>query len=143
MKPRILSIICFLLILLFVYTAMSKLLDMDRFGRELRNQPFPKAWAGWLIWILPFAELLLAVLLFIDRTRFAGLIGSLLLMSLFAAYTGLVLAGLFTRIPCSCGGVIRQLSWPQHLVFNLFFVLISLLGIKLFMHEHRESRKPV
>jgi len=143
MKILVLNLICFLLVLLFVYTATSKLMDMERFGRELRNQPFPKAWAAWMIWLLPIAELLIAGLLFFDRTRLKGLMGSFLLMSLFAGYTALVLSGVFHKVPCSCGGVIRQLSWPQHLVFNLFFVLISLIGIKIFMHEHRECRNPV
>ena len=143
MKSTALGIICFLLVLLFVYTAASKLMDMERFGRELRYQPFPKAWAVWLAWILPFMEILIAVLLFINQTRLLGLMGSFLLMSLFTGYTALVLAGVFSKIPCSCGGVIRQLSWPQHFAFNLFFVCISFIGIKIFMHEHRESRNPV
>ena len=143
MKIRVLVVICFLLVLLFVYTALGKMLDMERFTGELRNQPFPKSWAAWIVWLLPITELLIAALLFFDRTRLIGLTGSFLLMSLFTGYTALVLSGVFHKVPCSCGGVIRQLSWPQHLVFNLFFVLISLIGIKLFMHEHRECRNPV
>jgi phage shock protein PspC (stress-responsive transcriptional regulator) len=35
------------------------------------------------------------------------------------------------RLPCSCGGVLQQLSWKQHLIFNLFFLLLAVVGIVL------------
>jgi hypothetical protein len=53
------------------------------------------------------------------------------LMSLFTIYTILVLSHFYDYVPCSCGGVIRRLTWPQHLFFNLFFVALSTLGIIL------------
>ncbi|WP_442892031.1 hypothetical protein [Chryseobacterium sp. VD8] len=34
-------------------------------------------------------------------------------------------------MPCSCGGVIKNLTWPQHLIFNLFFVVITSLAIRV------------
>jgi len=59
------------------------------------------------------------------------LYASLILMMAFTIYTVTVLLHAFRYVPCSCGGVIKKLTWPQHLVFNLFFVAISLLGIWL------------
>jgi hypothetical protein len=52
-------------------------------------------------------------------------------MLAFTVYTVAILLHAFKYIPCSCGGVIRKLTWPQHLFFNLFFVGISILGIML------------
>ena len=143
MQRAILAIIICLLILLFVYTGISKLIDQSTFLKDLNNQPFPRFFNGILVWLIPVIELLLALLLLFDNTRKWALVGAFVLMLLFTIYTALVLLNVFNRTPCSCGGVIRSLSWVQHLFFNLFFVAISIIGIKLFMHEHRESRKPV
>jgi hypothetical protein len=60
-----------------------------------------------------------------------GLYASLVLMLAFTIYTAAVLLHAFKYVPCSCGGVIRKLTWPQHLVFNLFFVGISVAAIIL------------
>ncbi|MFX9224384.1 MauE/DoxX family redox-associated membrane protein, partial [Acinetobacter baumannii] len=53
------------------------------------------------------------------------------------------------NLTCSCGGVIKEMSWRQHLGFNLFFIIISIVGILLqqrtkdFIAINRQSRKPV
>lgn len=143
MKANILLVCTFLVVLLFMYTATSKLLDMGRFAAELHNQPIPQTITPYLVWMIPSLEIIIAFLLIFEHTRLIGLCGSFMLMSVFTVYTALVLLRVFQRVPCSCGGVIRQLTWPGHLVFNICFVLISLIGIKLFMHEHRECRNPV
>lgn len=127
----IIDIITALLITLFLYAAVSKLLDTEKFISELKNQPFDN-------WLAPFIavgiialEFIITGLLLSEKTRRTGLICSLSLMILFTGYIGLVLTGYFGRTPCSCGGIISKLSWTQHLFFNLFFVAISLIGIML------------
>jgi hypothetical protein len=131
MKHRILILICALLVLLFSYTAASKLMDLRGFAYDLHNQPFPRWMGNLLTWLLPAMELLIALLLLFDRTRLPGLWSALVLMGLFTIYTALILAGVFHRVPCSCGGVIKLLNWKQHLVFNLFFVGLSWWGIRI------------
>lgn len=120
------------LIILFCYTAISKLMDVAEFERQLNNQELP----GWskapLVWLIPGSELLLSVLLIIPATRLMGFYGSAVLMALFTGYVGLVVAGYFDRVPCNCGGVLRTMSFEVHLVFNLFFLALSLLGIYMF-----------
>jgi len=32
------------------------------------------------------------------------------------------------ELPCSCGGVLQEMSWQQHLVFNIVFTLLALLA---------------
>jgi hypothetical protein len=34
------------------------------------------------------------------------------------------------NLPCSCGGIISKLSWKQHIIFNLFFIVLSVIGIR-------------
>ena len=34
-------------------------------------------------------------------------------------------------IPCSCGGVLEKMSWNEHLIFNIAFVVLGLVAILL------------
>lgn len=135
------DIIIFLLILLFVYTAMSKLFDFEQFKGQMYNQALPHALATVLIWTLPGIEIIAALLLLFEQTRLAGLYLSTVLMILFTGYIALVLLGYYGRVPCSCGGVIKSLGWKNHLFFNLFFLLLSILGIFTISRERRMVTK--
>jgi hypothetical protein len=74
-------------------------------------------------------EVAISVSLVFERTRLLGFYGSLVVMGLFTIYTGIVLAHFFPYVPCSCGGVIKRLTWTQHLILNLSFVALSIVGI--------------
>jgi hypothetical protein len=123
------KIICILLVFLFVYAAVSKFANWTTFVSDMNNQPFPSFLKPILVWAVPLTELTIAALLIFDTTRLAGLYASLVLMIAFSFYTVVVLLHFFTYVPCSCGGIIKNLSWGQHLVFNLFFVLIAFIAI--------------
>jgi putative oxidoreductase len=123
------KIICALLVFLFVYAAVSKLANFAGFRVDMYNQPLPAFAKPILIWAVPIIELIIAALLIFDATRLAGLYASFALTVAFTFYTAVVLLHFFKYIPCSCGGIIKNLSWSQHLVFNLFFVLMALIGI--------------
>jgi hypothetical protein len=137
-KYIFLEIIAALLILLFLYAATAKFIDFKGFAADLRNQPFPNSAVPFLIWFLPSLEIGIVVALFFEKTRGAGFLASGLLMSLFTIYTAAVLLHFFPRTPCSCGGVIKKLSWREHLVFNIFYTGISWLGFRL-QHKKQPS----
>lgn len=154
MKKLFLDAISFLLVLLFVYAATSKLYDFKGFVSDMNNQPFPNSWTPFLTWTIPVVEIAIAACLLFQSTTIAGLYASLVIMIAFSTYTLLVLLQVFPYVPCSCGGIIKNLSWPQHFIFNVFFVFIAAAGIvieknkliyfkNLFMHENRTHRKPV
>ncbi|OOQ61930.1 MauE/DoxX family redox-associated membrane protein [Mucilaginibacter pedocola] len=126
-----------LLIVLYTYTAFSKLLAFDIFKQQMYNQTLPKWAAGIIIWTLPGVELVTAFLIFKNRSRLYGYIASSILMTLFTGYVALVLAGYFGWMPCSCGGVIQSMDWKTHLLFNIFFLLLSLTGIYIINRERR------
>jgi putative oxidoreductase len=128
-RSILLQLISALLILLFVYTSVSKLIDFQQFKEHIYNQAIPHSTASILIWTLPVIEIITAGLLFFDRSRLAGFSLSSILLICFTAYIILVLLNYFGRVPCSCGGVIKALGWKMHLAFNLFFLLLSFLGI--------------
>ncbi|MBL0744851.1 MauE/DoxX family redox-associated membrane protein [Chryseolinea lacunae] len=117
-----------ILVILFAYTAFSKLLDVETFSDQMRNQPLPSSVTAALVWIVPTAELVAVVLLIVERLRRFGFLLSFLILLTFSVYTGLVLARRFAFIPCSCGGIFRTLSWEAHLIVNVISMLIAFTG---------------
>jgi uncharacterized membrane protein YphA (DoxX/SURF4 family) len=117
-----------LLVLLWGYAGFSKLADYGRFVEQMQLAPVPlmKHLAPLLGIAVPVAELVLVCLLFSEGFRKTGLWLSFFLLLAFTVYISLMLlSGL--RLPCTCGGLISKLGWRQHLFFNAFFMLISLL----------------
>jgi hypothetical protein len=123
--------ISFLLIVLFVYAALSKLLDYENFTVQLSNSPVLTKISGFTAWFIPALEILIAVMLGLSRYKLVGLYGSLTLMTVFTAYIIAILQFSYT-IPCSCGGVLSKLSWQSHLVFNIGFMILSAAGILIY-----------
>jgi len=121
----------FLLVLLWAYTAFSKISDIAAFKHQLNNQSFSKKLAGLLLWAIPAVEITTALLLLFVKTRLIGLTLSLFLMLLFTGYIGLVLVNFYDHVPCSCGGVLKSLGWQAHFWFNVFFTILSGVGIFL------------
>ena len=143
MKRKIYFLICFLLVLLFSYTGLQKWMHMQKTLYNMRNQLFSRPVADMLAYGLPFVEMAVAILLIFVSTRKLGLYLSFLLLFLFTSYVAAILLGVFHRVPCSCGGIIDSLGWTAHLWLNLFFLFISLIGIRyhtIFMHEQGKPK---
>jgi putative oxidoreductase len=130
-RQVLLECISALLIMLFLYASLSKFLAFHTFIGEMNNQPLPNSWTPFLVWFIPCSEILMCIALLFERTRLIGLYASLFFMSLFTIYSLFIVFNFFGRIPCSCGGVIKKLTWNQHIVLNLFFVALSISGIVL------------
>jgi len=142
-KQVILEITGGLIILLFAYASLSKILNFTHFINEINNQPLPNEWTPWLAYIILTIEIVIVVMLVVPSLRIGGFILSALLMSVFTVYTSIILLHGFSYVPCSCGGVIDFLSWKQHLIFNIFFVLLSLLGSWLSIQERRRKKHTI
>lgn len=139
MKRQVtIEIICFLLIVLFVYAAMNKLMDVEKFRVQIGQSPLLTAFAGWLSWSVPVFELVISVMLTFSQFRLVGLYASFTLMVMFTAYI-VIIMNFSEFIPCSCGGVLEKLGWGEHLVFNIVFVILSLLGIVFFSKDRVEN----
>jgi hypothetical protein len=124
------EIISSLFILLFVYTAVSKLIDIKHFSNTLQSAPRIGEKGKILAWFIPAAEIAISILLFFPKTRKKGLWGSLSLMLLFTGYLAYMVFIPQPR-PCTCGGVIEKMTWNQHFIFNIFFTLLAGLGLWL------------
>ena len=124
------EIISYLFIILFVYAAVSKLLDFEQFKAQIGQSSLLNAFVVYVTWGVPVIEILVSLLFFLPKLRLAGLWASFTLMVIFSTYIIFVL-NFADSIPCSCGGVIASLSWSQHLIFNMGFMFLAILGISL------------
>jgi putative oxidoreductase len=119
-----------LLILLFGYAATSKIAEYKRFVSQMELVPMPiiKYWARTIGWLVPSIEFFIVMLLVREGWRRLGLYASFTLLLIFQIYiASMFLSGL--KLPCTCGGLISELRWKEHLVFNAFFMLIAILPI--------------
>ena len=123
------DVVACLLIFLFVYTAINKLIDIKSFETTLSLSPYLRATAPLLAWAIPVIELLISLLLFIPRYRNTGLLFGSMLIGLFSLYVGFMIT-VSKGLPCTCGGVIDKMSWSQHLIFNIGVFIMSVLAWK-------------
>lgn len=126
----VLETIIALLVILWIYTGTLKLLDHEQTRFQMGRSPFIQPIAGFTSWAIPVGELIIAILLVFKSTRMIGLFASFFLMLLFTGYIYAMLHYSY-YIPCSCGGVLGLLSWEAHLVFNIIYSTLAMIGILL------------
>lgn len=129
-KIILIELICLLFVILFVYAAVSKLAEFQNFRAQLGQSPLISAYTGLLSIAVPVLEILIAVLLVIPKLRIIGILSAVSLMILFTFYIVIIL-NLSSFIPCSCGGILENMGWTDHLIFNTFFVLLGLWALLL------------
>jgi uncharacterized membrane protein YphA (DoxX/SURF4 family) len=134
------EIICLLFVVLFLYTGINKASDINTFSAVFDHLPFPVRISSWLPYLIIAFELFAATTLLIPKSRLLGLYTSFSLMTVFTIYIAILLLN-DKKLPCSCGGVLRQMNWRQHLIFNLFFLVLALIGIILFDRQQTLSKK--
>jgi uncharacterized membrane protein YphA (DoxX/SURF4 family) len=122
-----------------MYTGISKLLTHNSFNLDLINTKIDRVVVPVLSIVVPLVEIFVGLLLLAGRFRKFALKCSFWLMMAFTLYVGVILAFAESK-PCACGGVIRTMSWNQHLWFNIFFTLLAFVGVKLSRNE-RESKR--
>lgn len=127
-----------LLILMWTYAAISKLLDFDLNMQQMRNQNFPIWMADILSYFISLSELSIVILLLTPKNQGIGFVISSFLLLAFTIYIIITLSHFFAKIPCSCGGIISNLSWTEHLLFNSFFISLSIFG---FIYHLKEERR--
>lgn len=136
-----------LLIFIFLYAALLKIFQPVAYISKMSHLPILNEIHNSFLWVVPISELIIVLLLCWPRYRELGFLLSLALLLFFALY----IAGLYIfakRMPCSCGGILEKMSWPQHIVFNITAMLISFWGwwqesSKRFIAINRQSRNPV
>jgi uncharacterized membrane protein YphA (DoxX/SURF4 family) len=138
-RTTILETIIFFYVILFLYTGITKLTDYGTFKETVADSPILAPIAQPIAWGLPWLEFAVTAMLIIPRWRLKGLYASLVLLIAFTGYVvGLLLFD--KQLPCSCGGILQELSWPQHMVFNGIFVLLAIWAIVLQRRENKSQQ---
>ena len=127
-KKITVEIICYLYILLFVYAALSKLLDYENFEVQIGQSPLLSVYAKLVAIGVVAMEILIAGMLAIPVLRVLGLYFAFNLMVMFTAYIVLIL-NYSTHVPCSCGGILEDMGWKEHLWFNIAFIIMAAVAI--------------
>jgi uncharacterized membrane protein YphA (DoxX/SURF4 family) len=138
-KNAIVDIICLLYILLFVYAAVSKLMDFQNFRVQVAQSPLLTAFAGFVAAAVIIIEIIISVLLSFPLSRKLGMYSALTLMTLFSIYIFIIL-NYSPFVPCSCGGVLESMGWIQHFVFNVFFCLLAVIAIYIKSYNDEVKR---
>ncbi len=134
-----LETIVFLCVLLFAYTALSKLIAMGKFLGQIRSAPIIGPYSNVVIWAVPVAELMVAAMVTWPRLRLAGLTAFITMMSIFTIYI-IYIIGYAPHIPCSCGGVLEAMGWGDHLIFNILFIGIGMAALVMVMQRTQRSK---
>ena len=129
-RNTIIEVICLLYVLLFIYAAVSKVLDFENFQIQLGQSPLLSVYAWWISLAVPAAEILISILLCIPKFKSIGLFAALSMMMMFSAYIFIII-NFSSFVPCSCGGILEKMGWNAHLAFNLIFVSLAVLALVL------------
>ncbi|PKB18056.1 MauE/DoxX family redox-associated membrane protein [Flavobacterium sp. 5] len=124
------TLISYLFILLFVYAAVSKILDFQNFQAQLGQSPLLSPFADYAAVGVLTLELVIAVLLAVPIFRYYTLHAAVSLMVLFTTYI-IIILNFSSFVPCSCGGILEKLGWKEHLIFNTSFVVLGIIAIIL------------
>ncbi|MDX3916946.1 MAG: hypothetical protein QHC79_25615 [Pseudosphingobacterium sp.] len=129
-KDDIIEIVALLYVCLLLYTGIDKLLDLELNREKMAMMPLVGPLSGIISWLLPVCEIVLAIFLFIPKTRNKSLYPATGLMVAFTLYV-IYLVSFTDQQYCTCGGFLDSLSWPQHLIFNIAFVLMGVWAINI------------
>lgn len=137
--------VSYLLILLFGYTAFSKvefftakhILDVEQFKAAMFKSPVLQRHVNELGYIIPATEIIICFLLLFNKTKIFGYYASLLLLCSFTGYIIYMFLS-FPVLPCTCGGIISSLSWKNHFLLNIAFILLTLRAI-YFTHKRKKQ----
>jgi len=128
--PILVEILAFMFIFLFMYAAVSKLIDIQKFRVQISQSPMLTNISGFISVFVPLIEIGVSVLMIFARTRLLGFIGFFALMVMFTTYIYIIM-NYSEHVPCSCGGILQSMGWRDHLVFNSVFVALGGLAAVL------------
>lgn len=127
------DITAYLFILLYLYTAYEKIKNHQQFETTLSQSELIGAYARFISWAVPVIEIGISAVLIMpwEKTRKASLWAATILMALFTLYLSYMLLFIpAENRTCNCGGVVSSMSWPVHLLFNAFYLLIGIDALR-------------
>lgn len=117
------------LIIILGYAALTKITAIPRYAYVLSLAPITEYFPFVFAYGIPIGELLISILLFFPATRKIGLYASLVALMLFTVY--IISLFIFSKeLPCNCGGLLEQLTWPQHVALNMILIVLNIIAIR-------------
>lgn len=138
-RTIILEFIAFLFVMLFVYAALTKAFDYEKFTVQIGQSPLLTGFGNVIAPLIIVTELVTAALLAFHRWRLIAFFSCFCLMTAFTTYIVFILQ-FSSYVPCSCGGVLEKLGWTEHLIFNAAFVVLAFSGIILQARQYRNEK---
>lgn len=133
-KTNLTWVLSGIIIFIFIYSSIDKLLHTDSFSASLAQSLFiPQQWKTAVLWGTILMELVVPLLFIFRNSREVGFLLSFGIFMLFSGYVFLMM-NYSPFLPCSCGGFMERLSWPQHLFLNIVLTIVALLG---FLNEEK------
>lgn len=123
------------LVFLFLYTGLSKYLSFHTFEFTISKSVIINKHAYIVALFLPGIEIITTILLTVPRTRLLGLYASIGLLFSFTSYL-IYMVNYAPQLPCSCGGIIQQLSWTQHIILNITLLVATTIAISLYRRKN-------
>lgn len=124
--------VIYFFIILFVYAAVSKLVDFENFQVQVAQSPLLSAFASFIAYATIIIEIVITLMLCFPKTQKFGLYLFLGMMTAFTVYIYLIL-NYSPFVPCSCGGILEKMGWTEHLWFNS---IVSLLAVSIILHKN-------
>lgn len=116
-----------LIVSLFTYSAFVKIIGFQAFSIRFSRIPVIYNTNTWyLSYAIVALEVLIPILILTPSTRKYGL---RIVTSVLIIFTMFLVSKEIdsSTEPCMCGGILESLSLRQHIVFNLFFIAISIV----------------
>lgn len=140
-KEQTLDLIVHFFILLFIYAGLRKLVDLEMFVKEVWG--FAIFGSKQLIRAefiaLSCAELFVATLLLIPRTKHLGIAGAFILAVLINVCF-FIMQQYAKVIPLYYGGILPSVSFITHFGFNIIILFIALKGVLLQISLYSRNR---
>jgi hypothetical protein len=129
-KTLVANIISHIYMILFVYAGLSKMIDYHSFKDQLSHVPVLGYFKEVSAVLFPIVEVALGCLIYFEKYRLTGLCLAIAMMGVFTAYV-LYLILFEKNAPCSCGGLLAELSWKQHFFFNVTIIVLGAIAIRI------------
>lgn len=119
------------LVILYFYTLIHKLMDLGFLEENLRKSSLLADYAPIVKYILPAIEIIVIILLVVNKFALKGLYFSLLLLLSFTFY--LIALNNFSFFEgCSCGGIFNEMDYQTHVFVNIAFIVLNLISIIIY-----------
>jgi hypothetical protein len=116
-----------LLFSIFLYAGILKLLELNTFYAQLAKSPLIPLGFNKIVGISVISIELYTCYLIYKKQFDKALFISFSIMTFFTFYIGYLISfSYFT--PCSCGGILEDMTWENHFVFNLVLTVLTAIA---------------